>query len=267
VAEPAVRAHQAGRSPAAGYEFPVLWDVNLNNTRAMTLVKVVEEGLYIDEARGVISRDDMWRVRIAPRRTTKSNDGRAGLDVDELTAMLTLRIATCVVVASGSTRVGSIRADADTRRARTRARLWTPAPRRLTPAPRLSTRSPRDVRVRPAAARSRPRPSRPCSSRPHPSRPHPFRPRPSRPASGGAPHLVGPDPSLAPAATLRRPRYNPPAGLWALTTLQWSPQAGGNWAFRQATSVLDLDIYVTFSDKVQAGVEVRRLSRHVAILL
>jgi hypothetical protein len=32
---------------------------------------------------------------------------------------------------------------------------------------------------------------------------------------------------------LRIVTYNPDAGLWALTSLQWSPTTGGQWGFRQ----------------------------------
>ena len=49
--------------------------------------------------------------------------------------------------------------------------------------------------------------------------------------------------------------YNPDAGLWGNTELQWRPLVGGNWKFQQATSVVDLTRYFSPEEKIRAVFE------------
>ena len=52
--------------------------------------------------------------------------------------------------------------------------------------------------------------------------------------------------------------YNPNAGLWAMTTLTWTPSIGGTWDFGSEGSIVSLNRYYTDSDHVRA---LPRLSR------
>ena len=46
--------------------------------------------------------------------------------------------------------------------------------------------------------------------------------------------------------------YNPDAGLWAMTTLNWTPQIGGTWDFNLEGNIVSLNRYYTDADWVRA---------------